>query len=244
MLSFGAANRAAKSALKSIIRVSLPRTLSYRLANWHRTRQVTSFPRREIRRTYGGHELRVVIADATADGWYDFEWGNDFLPELAYLRQGRLGPGARVFDIGAHQAVVAHVLTRLVGAEGEVIAVEADPWNAKRAKENVDLNRTTGLTVLHAAVSDGRFKDHRSGLYFGDRAFNWSLERVPEITIDEISDRYGFPDVVYMDIDGFELLGLRGASKTLQRPVAWFVEVHVGEGLEDEGATWQEVLGF
>jgi FkbM family methyltransferase len=244
MSSIGAAYSTAQLALKSSLRVLLPRTLSYRLANWYRARRVASFPRREIRRSYYGHTLRLVIADTTAEGWYDFEWGKNLLPELTYLRQGRLRPGARVFDIGAHQGVVAHILTRLVGIEGAVIAVEADPWNAARTKENVDLNRTTGLTVLHAAVSDGKFKDHHSRSYFSDRAFDWSLKRVPQITIDELSQRHGFPDVVYMDVDGFELLALRGATKTLQQPADWYVEVHVGEGLENEGATWQEILEF
>jgi FkbM family methyltransferase len=244
MLNVAGAYPTAKLALKSVLQVLLPRTMLYRLANWHRARQVACFPRRTIRRSYCGHDLRLVIADPTAEGWYDFEWGKNMLPELAYLKQGRLRPGARVFDIGAHQGVVAHILTRLVGTEGEVIAVEADPWNAVRANENTDLNRATGLTVLHAAVSDGKFEDHHSRSYFSDRAFDWSLKRVPQITIDEISHRHGFPAVVYIDVDGFELLALRGASKTLERPADWFVEVHVGEGLENEGATWQEILAF
>ncbi len=61
-----------------------------------------------------------------AEGWYDHDWV-DVMNEITLLRKSRLKVGARVFDIGAHQAVVALLLSRTVGPTGEVIAVEADP---------------------------------------------------------------------------------------------------------------------
>ena len=56
-------------------------------------------------------------------GWYDHDWPE--LPEIALLKQHGLRPGARVFDIGAHQGVVALMLSKTVGPEGFVLAVEA-----------------------------------------------------------------------------------------------------------------------
>ncbi|HEY5491738.1 MAG TPA: FkbM family methyltransferase [Gemmatimonadaceae bacterium] len=67
-------------------------------------------------------------------------------------RRGRLGPGARVFDLGAHQGVVALMLAGIVGPEGQVIAVEAVPHNARIATQNATANACRQLVVLHAAV--------------------------------------------------------------------------------------------
>ena len=54
-------------------------------------------------------------------------------PELSFLAQHRLRPGATVFDCGAHQCVIAMVMAKFVGATGKVIAVEASPLNYETA---------------------------------------------------------------------------------------------------------------
>jgi tRNA A58 N-methylase Trm61 len=59
---------------------------------------------------------------------------------VAELAGSRLKAGARVFDLGAHQAVVALMLSQLVGHEGEVIALEAERHNFEVAERNRKLN--------------------------------------------------------------------------------------------------------
>jgi hypothetical protein len=56
------------------------------------------------------------------------------------------------------------------------------------------------------------------------------------VTIDSLTRRYGPPDLLFIDVEGFELQALRGASSTLavHRPDL-FVEAHVGVGLERFG---------
>jgi len=39
-------------------------------------------------------------------------------------------------------------------------------------------------------------------------------------------DRYGPPDVVFIDVDGFEEEALAGAARTIEAGPDWFVEVH------------------
>jgi FkbM family methyltransferase len=99
-----------------------------------------------------GEELRVSLQDPLAQGWYDHDWGDQ--AEIDALRRGRLRPGARVFDLGAHQGIVALVLARIVGEAGEVVAVEAERHNVRVAEENVRLNNATNMRIVHAAAAD------------------------------------------------------------------------------------------
>jgi hypothetical protein len=74
-------------------------------------RRVARYRNRVVHHRYGGHELAISLEDPVADEWYDHDWP---LPhELARLRASRLVPGARVFEIGAHQGIVALMLARL-----------------------------------------------------------------------------------------------------------------------------------
>jgi len=188
------------------------------------------------RHRYGGFELSVHIEDAMARGWYDHDW--PVLAEIAVLAErGRLVEGARVFDIGAHQGLVAMVLGGIVGERGQVVAVEATPHNAAIARKNVAANSLPQVTVMHAAGADVpgvlQFSPRMNG-HVAD-AHEASVD-VRAVTVDELTDAHGAPHVLFIDVEGYELHVLRGARRTLadHRPDL-FVEVHMGEGLERFG---------
>lgn len=231
------------SRLKAWIRWLLPKWLAYRLASLVAAWRRWTFPRKIVQHVYCGQPLTLQIADAMAQAWYDHDWV-EVMPEIAELKKRKLKPGAKVFDIGAHQGVVALLLARAVGPEGSVVAVEADPWNARAAEINRKLNKAANLRVLHAAAGEtDRMPDHeaREGL---DRVFDWCQKEVGFLCLDTLAKQHGLPDVVYVDVDGFETAVLRGARSILATETDWFVEVHVGCGLENEGSSWQEVLEF
>jgi len=119
----------------------LPGPLAGQLRTWWLRRLIRRFSARVVTRTYGAGSLRVHVGDPLAEGWYDHDW--DELPEIAALRQTRLRPGALVFDLGAHQGVVAMMLAREVGPA------------AKRR-----LMRARGPGEIDAR---GFFQDHRPG---------------------------------------------------------------------------------
>lgn len=229
--------------IRRLIRSILPKSVAHRLAHWVRESRRKRFPSREVEHTYCGVALRVHIGDAMAEGWYDRDW-TDAMREMEWLGRSRLRPGARVFDIGAHQGVVAHLLRDRVGPTGAILAVEADPWNAKAAETNKRLNAADNITVLNAAVADSdSIPDHQTSAEL-DRVLDWSQSKVPFRSVESLVGQFGRPDVVYVDVDGFEVKVLKGAGILLDGKSDWFVEVHVGCGLEQEGATWQEVLSF
>lgn len=206
-------------------------------------RKIAAFPRRVVHHSFGGYELTISLEDPVGQEWYDHDW--PLTPELALLGESRLTAGARVFDLGAHQGVVALMLSRLAGAAGEVIAVEAERHNFEVALRNKQLNGASNLTVLHAAAgaSDGTLY-FRGGLNGNvARKGRVGLARVRALTVDSLARRYGAPDVVFVDVEGYELEVLRGATSTLANAKTdFFVEVHVGFGLESLGGSAQSLL--
>lgn len=215
----------------------LPGAVAEPLRRLLRRLAVARFRAYDARHRYGGQSFVVHIADPLARGWYDHDW--DLGTEISLLQQrGRLRSGARVFDVGAHQGVVALMLAGIVGPAGQVVAVEAVAHNARIAIRNADANGLAHLLVVHAAIGDVD-----GALWFEDR-WNGAVSRqagvgvrVDALTIDTLAARCGAPDVLFIDVEGYELQALRGAARTLRehRPDV-YVEVHVGAGLERFGS--------
>lgn len=226
----------ASPLMRQLLRRVLPDRLYTQLGIARDRIALARFRSYVTRHRYGGFELSVHIDDEMARGWYDQDW--PMPAEIALLgERGRLREGARVFDIGAHQGVVAMILGNLVGARGHVVAVEATPHNAAVARKNVARNAVAQVTVVHAAGSDApgvlQFSPRMNGHVAG--ADEASVD-VRALTVDELASEHGVPQVLFVDVEGYEIHVLRGARRTLSehRPDL-FVEVHMGEGLERFG---------
>jgi FkbM family methyltransferase len=148
---------------------------------------------------------------------------------LEYLR-----PGDVLFDVGANVGMVA------LHAAGicRVVAFEPDPAIRRRLQVNSALNPTRSFSIEDIAIGD---MDGSAILYTnGDRGTSPSLVRqrdeagsvrVSARTLDSLASegRLPQPTVVKLDIEGAEVLALRGARRLLSgpdKPRALFIEVH------------------
>lgn len=231
--------------LEQLLIKVLPRRAIGALRAKRLKRVIDAYPTRVVEHRFGRGELKVYLADPLAEGWYDKDWAE--LPEIALLARSRLKPGARVFDLGAHQAVVALMLAREVGPSGSVLAVDANIHNVTIARKNRELNGAAQLELLHSAISD------HSGFLIFNQLLNGQIDvasgahgsqRVPTTTVDALAAERGVPDVVFIDIEGAECLALAGASAVLRGNTDFFVEVHVGCGLEQLGGSVETLLSF
>jgi FkbM family methyltransferase len=226
--------------MKEIIRRIVPKFLWQKFRELRIARDVKRYPRRVVEHVYYGHRLKVLIADSVGEGWYDHDW--EKLYEIDLLCQSRLRPGATVFDLGSHQGVVAMIMAKAVSESGRVVAVEGMKHNCDVASDNLRHNGIENVLVHHAVIADKdgsiRFFDGLNGSVASEGVG----QMVEAITIDSLANKYGRPDVVFVDVEGFELKVLEGASQTLASNADWFLEVHVGCGLEKYGGSVSKVL--
>lgn len=214
-------------------------SLTYRI-------KLLCFRTRFTNHTYSSVPLTILISDPQAEAWYDKDWEN--LPELATLKKGKLRPDARVFNIGAHQGIVACLLADAVGKEGHVIAVDPSPHNIKTISANAISNGFHQIVPVHAAIGQHPGKLRLGSAWVSTRVVDTDKEvgsyEVTAFTVDDLSEKYGQPDVLFIDIEGYECRALKGATKTLSKNPDCFVEVHVGYGLDLFGDSVESLLKF
>lgn len=161
-----------------------------------------------------------------------------------------------LYDIGANIGLVA------LHSRCRTIAFEPDPGFFGRLKRNIDLNPNARVTALPVAVgdSDGTttlYTDGTDGYspslidqHRGSSAAGRGTSEVQTATLDSLvaNGQLPAPSVLKMDIEGAEILALRGADGLLRggrdlAPRALFLEVH-DTFLPGFDSSADEVLGM
>lgn len=89
----------------------LPKAAKRKLRQWLEARRQERYQPRRVRRRYGDAILNIELVDEKGERWYD--WDRAFDPEITLLAEHGLRPGVRVFDLGAHQGIIALCLAHL-----------------------------------------------------------------------------------------------------------------------------------
>lgn len=185
--------------------------------------------------------LRLYIADATAHEWYS--WHDPENPEVVFLRD-MLASDDLVFDVGSHHGFYALAMAQRAKS---VLAIEPNPYNVKVLKKNVALNRAN-VIVRKAAVGEKEgsisilcesdWGGIRSAVTNSYPTFEVGLAR-----LDDLAKEFGFPQMLKIDVEGFEASVLRGAQEILSRHPKIAIEVH-SDWVSRYGSSVQEVLAL
>lgn len=172
-------------------------------------------------------------------------------PEVWQSLQSALGPGSVFFDVGAHIGYFTIKGAARVGDTGRVVAFEPNPETLKLLNDNVTANRAGNITVEPIACTD---KEQTLTFYAAavQNTGMSSLSRknaevegsaapkayvvrgrpiddvVRELNLDRV-------DAIKVDVEGAEVLVLRGTVETLKR----FHPKLVIEEIPDELANFQ-----
>lgn len=166
---------------------------------------------------------KLIVPKLAMNGYYELE--------SSHFVARNIKPNDHVVDVGANFGYYAVMMGLLAGWKGKVLAFEPHPGMAALLQENLLINWIAGGKVVRAACSD---KAGEMRLFTSQaRAANTGL-LVPEIDdgfgpdfafspIDvatvAIDDSLGFldgrVDFMKIDVEGAELLVLRGARQTI-----------------------------
>jgi len=149
------------------------------------------------------------------------EWAE---PELRNLHQ-LLNQGDAFIDCGANIGNYTLCAADIVGPHGKVLAIEPSAVSFKRLRTNIDLNGFTQVVLVNKAISD---VEATARLYHADggpvsfslvRKSDEDFEEVETTTIDRLVGESGLDrvDGIKLDVEGAEIMALRGARDTLKR---------------------------
>ncbi len=160
-------------------------------------------------------------------------------------------PGMHLFDIGASYGVYSLTAAHF---GGRAVAVDPSPIAIRHIKIQSSLNHFEDrIRIVQACVSDrdGRVEMLSAGIY-SDGYFKVVSQRsereltgTDAITVDDLSQKFGYPTHLKIDVEGYEAAVIHGAKKTLvEAAPLLFLEVHndmIREEGGDPGALLEEL---
>lgn len=179
-----------------------------------------------------------------------------------------INKGETYFLVGTPNQKKIKNLSWLVGPEGRVILVEAEPTNIKKHKKNIQENNLNNVTLVPKAISNktgtAKFLISKSPsghrLVFDDvlvdndfKEKNFFIDEVdvPIDTIDNIIEDCGVQKIDFLElaINGMEMKALKGMSNGLKITNRGYIKGHcinkaTNEPLHVEESTYLKQFGF
>ena len=162
--------------------------------------------------------------------------------DLIQIAERFLEENSIVWDIGANVGVFTFA-SAAVASKGTIVAVEADIWLASILRKSARLKhyRNSDIRVLPVAMSEadgtakfiiaaaGRASNTLKSVYGGGRTQMGGTREeqyVPTLRLDTLLTSMPKPDFIKIDVEGAELMVIKGASRITSeiRPV-FYIEV-------------------
>ena len=169
------------------------------------------------------------------------------------LIQSVLNKGDTFVDIGANEGMISLLGSRLVGSTGKVISFEPNPKPRTVFQAALDKNQITNVEIFPVGLGDRQDEltltvpRMNSGEgSFGRPDFASDQVEVMKCTTavgDEILAN-AMPKLIKIDVEGFELIVLRGLSKTIERAKPLLIVETSMKHLRNAGTELDDLLEF
>lgn len=168
-----------------------------------------------------------------------FYWTGAYEEHTQDLLVRLLQPSMTFWDVGTHIGFLSMLAARIVGETGHVHSFEPMPENRARLQKAIAANGFSNISVHETALAaiPGAMTLHP-----GAHSTTWTLmaehgdDRSVAVvcdTLDNVTDSYGVPDLIKIDVEGAEVDVLRGGIELLamHRP-RLLVEFHDDANLQ------------
>lgn len=199
------------------------------------------FRNRAIKRRMNVNGLSVpILVSPDAQLKYLRVGGESFDRDLIEIAEVYLNAKSIVWDIGANVGVFTFAAAT-IATQGSVVAVEADTWLVGLLRKTSQFSKFANkdIAIIPAAISEkasiacflvalrGRASNTLEDAG-GSTQMGGTRERqhVATTTLDTLLDKLKAPDFVKIDVEGAELMALKGAQRVIAeaRPI-FYIEV-------------------
>jgi FkbM family methyltransferase len=202
---------------------------------------------------------RGLVKGMRRKGGFSFVPGGKLTAEEKFLLDLKL-QGLTVYDIGGWEGVYTMFFARAVGPTGRVLTFEPNPANRERIEENVALNNLTNVLLRPVALGsapgpatlviegglagEGGVRSIAPADAQGQKG-SGSLVQVDVETLDREIELHTLPlpDLVKIDVEGFELNVLEGMARTIdEHHCRILLEIHRLAARPDQAGEVMEFL--
>lgn len=158
----------------------------------------------------------------------------DYESSLKQIVASVLEESDHFVDIGANIGLYTTLASHLVGSSGKVLSIEPEPFVSGLLQNNIRRNKLDNVSIFSGAVMDKTGEIHFNSVEgcpeyssLGSIVHPHAPRSISQITVkgdtlDNLLNMYEVnPKLIKIDVEGAELLVLKGATKTLSqlRPV-------------------------
>ena len=171
-------------------------------------------------------------------------------PECTRIMKEQLKPGMTIAEVGANIGYYALMEASIIGNKGKIYAIEPFPPNYELLKKNIEINSYDKIVDLHnIAISNqpGKtklfVKDKHNLCNMLDTDVGEGFVEVETKTLDDFITGKKLPDMIRMDIEGYEYYVLDGMKKTLKDcdQCKMFIEVHPFQ-MQEKGLDYKKPI--
>ncbi len=196
------------------------------------------------RLTLYGTPFDFYVGNTDGQKWYtgttedqDWHW-----PEMKFVKDHLSAEGEVVLECGGHHGLTATLISKWIGAKGQLITFEPNNENTEIIAKNIGLNNLANVKLEPKAVgaATGTIKiAHSSSNSYVLKGGERAGEDVPLVMLDDYAHLR--PTYVKIDVEGFELEVLRGARKILKTHPKLAIELHT-DMIERYGAKVDDIF--
>jgi FkbM family methyltransferase len=170
-------------------------------------------------------------------------------PECTKIMKKILKKGMVIAEIGANVGYYALLEASIIGEKGKIYAIEPFPSNYNLLQKNIELNSyDTIIEPYNLAISNNSGKEK---LYINSKHNLCNmLEKESNECVEVSTEKFDnfiknkqLPDLIRMDIEGFEYFVLEGMKKTMKKcnSCKMFIELHLYQ-MDEKGLDYKKPI--
>lgn len=198
-----------------------------------------------------GKFVHFSTKDIYSKSWFYPRYKADLLhePSITKIIHSLMNENHVFYDVGSHLGYFACVAQSSL-AKGEIHIFEMDERMVSRIEENINLNRgKSNVTINNIAITHKVGKINFSPKAIpnpgqGIKTISSGKNQISSISLDEyIAAGNRIPDLIKIDIEGAEMMALKGLELNIQRIPQIIIEIHPKKLPEFE-SNYKEVLNW